>query len=193
MEFYKEKIKGYPLLLAHHVESLDSLDLIDHLLSFEASLYKIAAFIEDPLLLMRFVKRVEKEPQLIGIVMGAEGAFSRALSQRLNNPITFVGNAAPGQLKRSILEERFRLSSQTSKTLAIGLLGYPLHLSPGTLFHNTSFAKEELDIRYVNIPLKGDLTSFLKEVPDYFMGFSVTMPLKKRGEGLCPESKRSLD
>lgn len=182
LDFYKDKIKGYPLLLAQHVEHLDSLDLIDHLMSFDASLYKIAAFIEDPLLLMHFVRRVENEPRLIGIVMGADGTFSRALSQKLNNPITFVGNAAPGQLERSILEERFRLSSQTSKTKSIGLLGYPLHLSPGTLFHNTAFRREDLDIRYVNIPLKGDLVSFLKEVPDYFMGFSITMPLKKEAK-----------
>lgn len=179
LDFYRDRLGDYPLILGRHLDELKSLEPIDELMRYPADLYKIAAYISSPELLMQFMRRVSEEPRLIGIALGTEGEVTRALSRKLNNPITFVGNAAPGQLPAEILEERFRLSSQTSATRAVALLGHPLTLSPGTRFHNAYFAAENLDWRYVNIPLKSGLDAFLKEVPDYFIGFSVTTPLKK--------------
>lgn len=182
-----------PTILSLHLDELTSLDPIDELMSHRADLYKIAAHIPDPLLLMRFIKRVQKEPKLIGIAMGESGELTRALSPKLNNPITFCGNAAPGQLSADILQERFRHSSQSAMTQVIGLLGYPLHLSPGVRYHNARFAKRGLDICYVNIPLRENLAGFLEEVPRDFIGFSVTMPLKKEAAAFAIDGSPAIN
>lgn len=182
-----------PTILSLHPGKLTSLNPIDELMSYPADLYKIAAYIDDPILLMQFIKRVQKEPKLIGIAMGQSGELTRALSQKLNNPITFCGTAAPGQLSAAILEERYRLSKQSDKTRLIGLLGDPLHLSPGTDFHNTFFAQQDLDICYVNIPMRKNLAAFLEEVPEEFIGFSVTMPLKQEAAAFAIDNSPSIN
>lgn len=182
-----------PVILAVHPGKITSLDLIDQLMSYPADLYKIAAYIEDPLLLMRFFKRVQQEPKLIGIAMGEEGELTRTLSRKLNNPITFCGKAAPGQLPQEILIERFRYFEQSEATKVIALLGYPLHLSPGVRYHNAHFAKLGLDICYVNIPLHENLAGFLNEVPEDFIGFSVTMPLKQEAQIFAVDGSPSIN
>jgi len=182
-----------PTILSLHPGKLTSLDPIDELMLWPADLYKIAAHIEDPLLLMRFFKRVQSEPKLIGIAMGESGELTRALSPKLGNPITFCGNAAPGQLPGEILEERFRHSNQSAKTKVIGLLGYPLHLSSGVGYHNACFIKLGLDFCYVNIPLKKNLAGFLREVPEDFVGFSVTMPLKKEAAAYACDGSPAIN
>lgn len=193
LEDFGEYTFDIPTILSLHPGTLTSLDPIDQLMRHPADLYKIAAYIEDPLLLMRFFKRVQKEPKLIGIAMGEEGELTRALSPKLNNPITFCGRAAPGQLPGEVLQERFRYFEQSEATKVIGLLGYPLHLSTGVRYHNAHFIKLGLDICYVNIPLREDLAGFLNELPEDFIGFSVTMPLKKEAAIFAIDGSPSIN
>jgi shikimate dehydrogenase len=174
-----------PTILSLHSGKLTSLEPIDELMSYPADLYKVAAYIDDPVFLMRFLKRVEADPKLIGIAMGESGEVTRALSTRLGNPLTFIGSAAPGQLNEKVLKERFRIDRQTRQTKAIGLLGSPLHLSPGTRLHNRAFEKLDLDWCYVNIPARENLATILNEAPAFFTGFSVTMPLKKEARAFA--------
>lgn len=129
---------------------------------------------------------------LVGVAMGECGQFGRALSQKLQNGITFAAVndklcTAPGQLTLDELVDVYHVKEQTPKTRILALVGSPLNKSCGHIFHNEMLRRKNLDIRYVKVPLQlGELANFIEKAVELdFFGYSVTTPLKEEAASIA--------
>lgn len=125
-----------------------------------------------------------KYPHLSLICMGQKYSFTRILGFSFGNFLNFSclsKTLAPGQISYKELLEVYRYNTITEKTKIYALIGSPVDHSVGHLFHNDCFFQQNLDCRYIKIPiLDEELLLFFSLVKKgRFHGFSVTMPLKE--------------
>lgn len=152
-----------------------------------ANIYKIAVQGQNSIDAMRLVAWAKNKntANLIAVSMGKEGQISRVLGPLIGNPITYASledqENSLGQVSAKILDLRYRYKKLSRQTSAYGLIGNPIELSIGDIFHNEAFDSEGLDAIYIKINVKpSDLPEFLqlaRQLP--FRGLSVTMPLKE--------------
>ncbi|MBI5217168.1 MAG: type I 3-dehydroquinate dehydratase [Ignavibacteriae bacterium] len=126
--------------------------------------------------------RSEKR-KLLAFCMGERGQISRILQGKFGGqfmyaPISVDEETAPGQLNIQDLKNTFRVHILNSRTKVFGLIGNPVSQSKGIYFHNSIFARKNLNAVYVNF-LVDNLPLFFKSYRDMICGLSVTMPFKQ--------------
>jgi len=148
--------------------------------------YKIATFCNSSLDTLRLLVFGKKNPSLSVIAMGEKGAFGRILGPILGNTFNYGALSkehltAPGQYTIEDLSQIYRFSSLNQDSSIYGLIGSPVHLSPGHIYHNDVFRLKNANAVYVKIDLSKEelplAMPLIKELP--FKGLSVTMPLKE--------------
>lgn len=175
------------LIISRHSASKDSLKKI-----LPAKHCKIAFPCTSTLEAMDFL--IDRGDE-IGIPMGECGAFSRALSQKLQMPIAFAATsqssaAAPGQLTLNELTSIYRIKEQTPSTEVYALVGNPVSKSIGHIFHNKAFKDKKIDACYVKLPIEsGNLSECIEKGAKLgFIGYSVTTPLKEEAASIAMHS-----
>lgn len=189
-DFLNEVFKNYPktkFILSYHnfQETPANLDEINqNMRRYLVYGYKIAALAcstTDALKMLNFAK---KNPKTSTICMGEKGSFARVLGPVVGNLINYASvdsqqGTAPGQIALSELKRLYpRLDARTA---IYGLIGDPVVNSPGHLYHNAFFRKQNYKAVYVKMAVKAEeLGCFLclaKELG--IRGLSVTRPLKE--------------
>lgn len=140
--------------------------------------------------------RASRKPA-IGIAMGEMGLATRILGPAHGSKLTFgtlsAGHeSAPGQTTARQLIDVYRLKSITRKTAVYGLVGDPVRLSAGYIFHNRALAALDIDAVYISF-LCQDLGDFIKNAPRAInlRGLSVTMPLKHDALALAGKASKT--
>lgn len=157
------------------------------LASLDADIVKIATMANsfaDTIRMLRLMASV-KSPT-IGICMGDLGVPTRILALRYGAPFTYTTlNAerkiAPGQVPYQLMRDLYRAETITDKTKLFGVVADPVAHSLSPLLHNTSFAADNLDYRYLpfRVPPE-DLNLFMAWCQEIKMGgLSVTIPHKE--------------
>lgn len=191
--FLKTAIQKYPktrlILSSHHFgKEIPDLEKIFHAMQqYPVFGYKIAALSESTHHSLHMLALSQKHPKLSLICMGEKGSFARILGPVVRNGINYaalndIEKTAPGQLSIAELTNIYRYSSLNPQTDLYGLIGDPVHLSQGHIYHNSFFQQLGLNALYVKMSVApNELASFLplaKKFP--FKGLSVTMPLKEK-------------
>ena len=152
------------------------------------SIYKIAVHAQstiDLLRLMVFAREESKKGSLTCIAMGDLGQPSRVLGPVVGNAIDYsaLEEEKGGLFQYSLktLHERFHYRSLNRETEVFALVVNPVVHSPGDVFHNEIFRKENRNAVYLKLRLdREELESFFplfRRLP--FKGLSVTIPLKE--------------
>ena len=148
--------------------------------------YKIATMCNSSLDTLRLLNFGKENPSLSVIPMGEKGAFGRVLGPVIGNTFNYAAlskeqTTAPGQYTVEELSQIYRFSSLSQHTAVYGLIGSPVHLSPGHIYHNNVFKITNRNAVYVKIDLSQEeiplAIPLIKQLP--FKGLSVTMPLKE--------------
>ena len=191
-EFLSHVLAGYPktqfVLSYHNFEEVPSdLEAIYRQMSrFPAFTYKLACIVRSTNEAIKLLLFAKNHPKTSGICMGEKGAFARVLGPVVGNLIGFASLSpeeatAPGQLSVSELFETYRYPLLNRQTAIYGLIGDPVHKSPGHLHHNGVFRKCCYNAVYVKMVVKPEeLAEFIqlaRELP--IRGLSVTIPLKE--------------
>ncbi|HNA62377.1 MAG TPA: type I 3-dehydroquinate dehydratase [Rhabdochlamydiaceae bacterium] len=150
----------------------------------KARYYKLATMAHS---ILDTFKMIELQKQgIIGVCMGALGALTRICAPIFGAPITYAplceeDKNAPGQLLADELDVIYHFRRLNRQTKIYGLIGDPIHRSPGHLFHNDFFRAHNLNAVYVKMVVRlHELADFLKAARSLpFGGFSVTAPLKE--------------
>lgn len=140
---------------------------------------------DDCIRMMKLVKNA-KVPT-IGICMGDIGAVTRILSLYLGSPFTYCSmnserKVAPGIITFKQMQTLYRPKEINDETQLFGVVADPVAHSLSPLIHNTAFASQGLNCRYLpfRIP-EEDLRSFVDWCIDREIGgLSVTIPHKER-------------
>ncbi len=152
------------------------------------TIYKIAVKANstpEMLKLMAFLKKHSSQTLLCCISMGEWGKPSRVLGKILGNAIDYSANEEEqAQLHRynlKTLHEIFHYRRLNSETRIYSLIGDPVEQSPGHIFHNDIFRKNNRNAVYIKMKVQGeevrDLFAYVDQLP--FSGLSVTIPLKE--------------
>ena len=118
----------------------------------------------------------------IAIAMGAVGEASRILYKKFGGWATYASSeigaqAAPGQLKGSLLKELYRADTLNRSTKVFGVVGNPTGQSKGVFLHNPLFKRAGKNAVYCRFLVK-NLAAFMTKVAPHLAGFSVTIPYK---------------
>ena len=63
----------------------------------------------------------------------------------------------------------------------LGLIGHPVQKSPGQLIYNTIFTERKLRNIYISVDIHPwHFNDIMKELPNFFSGFNVTIPYKEK-------------
>ena len=118
--------------------------------------------------------------------MGPDGFFSRLAGAIVGNTFTYAASGdgtlvVSHQATLQTLREIYYLHQKNRYTKLFALLGDPITFSVGHEFHNKRFAENNINALYIKIRLRdSELTTFFANITTLpFVGFSVTMPLKK--------------
>lgn len=166
-------------------ENLD--EIHQELASKDADIVKIATqanSFEDCIRMMQLVKNASLPT--IGICMGDIGAITRILSIFLGSPFTYCGSnserkVAPGIISLDQMQRLYRPKEINAETQLFGVVADPVAHSLSPLIHNTAFASQDLNCRYLpfRIP-NADLKRFVDWCIDTGIGgLSVTIPHKE--------------
>lgn len=141
--------------------------------------YKIAARTHCSLDALKMLCFVQAQKQVIGIAMGEEGQFARALGPIVGNLIDYaaLGEPLAGQLGIEELCHTYGYPRHQKEDPVYALLGDPVSHSQGHVWHNQTLKKGV----YVKIKLVPEELEAFKRMASGlpFAGLSVTMPLKK--------------
>ena len=189
LAFFELVRKKYPkiaIIVSHHdfektPAHLD--ELLGRMLEKGATHVKIAAMansVNDALHLMIFAK---DKKNLTVIAMGIHGQSSRILAGVIGSEFCYAAvneqEAVDGQLSLEALCKIYRFKSLDTETKIYALLGDPVDKSVGHLFHNKTFPKGAVYIKFrIDSPELPLFFSLMRKFP--FKGFSVTMPLKEQ-------------
>ena len=152
------------------------------------AMYKMALHASstiDLLRLMLFGREMSKIVPLSCIAMGEYGRPSRILGPIIGNVLNYTSLrdqfGAVCQLGLHTLHSLYRFSHLTQGTKIYALLGDPVALSRGDIFHNEIFRNQGIHAVYVKLRLTAaELEGFFEMMPKLpFGGFSVTIPLKE--------------
>jgi 3-dehydroquinate dehydratase / shikimate dehydrogenase len=157
------------------------------LASKDADIVKLATHansFSDCIRMMRLVKN-SKIPT-IGLCMGDIGAVTRILSIYLGSPFTYcIANnerkVAPGLIPLQTMQQLYRPKTINDQTQLFGVVADPVAHSLSPLIHNTSFANQNLNCRYLPFRIsQPDLRTFIDWCIDSGVGgLSVTIPHKE--------------
>ncbi|MCC6512072.1 MAG: shikimate dehydrogenase [Pirellulaceae bacterium] len=122
----------------------------------------------------------------IGLCMGDLGAATRILALRYGAPFTYTvlssdRKIAPGQITWQQMRDLYRPDAITENTKLFGVVADPVAHSLSPLLHNTMFAEDKLDCRYLpfRVPAE-DLELFMTWCrASQIGGLSVTIPHKE--------------
>ncbi len=122
----------------------------------------------------------------IGISMGDIGTVTRILGPRYGAPFTFCvysseRRVAPGQLSFDQMLNLYRVETIDLNTKIFGVVADPVAHSYSPLIHNSAFAAQGINARYIPFRIPHfDLPIFLEWCRDYGIGgLSVTIPHKE--------------
>ncbi len=157
------------------------------LAAVDADIVKIATMANsftDTIRMLRLMSSV-KVPT-IGICMGDIGMPTRILCVRYGAPFTYTAfssdrRIAPGQITWTTMRDLYRPDEITEETKLFGVVADPVAHSLSPLLHNTSFADDKLDCRYLPFRIPPDelglFMAWCKE--SKIGGLSVTIPHKE--------------
>ncbi|MDZ4849138.1 MAG: shikimate dehydrogenase [Pirellulaceae bacterium] len=122
----------------------------------------------------------------IGISMGDIGTVTRILATRYGAPFTYCvysseRRVAPGQLTFDQMLNMYRVDTIDAKTKLYGVVADPVAHSYSPLIHNSAFASQGINARYIPFRIPHfDLETFLEWSQEYGIGgLSVTIPHKE--------------
>lgn len=159
----------------------------ERLAALDADIVKIATMANsfaDTIRMLRLMESV-KVPT-IGLCMGDIGTLTRVLCVRYGAPFTYTAissdrRIAPGQITWQAMRDLYRPDSITESTRLFGVVADPVAHSLSPLLHNTSFAQDGLDCRYLPLRIPADelglFMAWCKE--NDIGGLSVTIPHKE--------------
>lgn len=133
----------------------------------------------------------------IGICMGDVGTPTRLLANRWGSPFTYAAfnksEIAPGQLDWKQMRDLYRYDDIDEKTELFGVIADPVAHSYSPLIYNHSFAKQELNARYIPMRIPGsDLPRFMDSYAKLgISGVSVTIPHKVEALNHCTRAETS--
>ncbi len=177
------------IISSHNFEGTpDDLELIHSELSkLDADIVKIAALantFSDVRRMLHLMKNA-KVPT-IAISMGDIGTVTRILGPSFGAPFTFCvysseRRVAPGQLTFDQMLNLYRVDTIDAKTKLYGVVADPVAHSYSPLIHNSAFAAQEINARYIPFRVPHfDLANFLDWCREYGVGgLSVTIPHKE--------------
>ncbi len=179
--------KGGDIVSYHNYQETPELEpILDQLKRAHphAKLYKIATWARSTLDALRMLEF--QRPGVIGLCMGPLGQMTRICGPIFEAPIVYAplreeDKNAPGQLLVSELKEIYHFHRLNNKTLLFGLIGNPVHRSPGHLFHNDYFRSHGINGLYLKMVIDPpELPAFFESAKRLkFGGLSVTAPLKE--------------
>ncbi len=162
-------------------------DVHERLAKLDADIVKIATMANsfaDTIRMLRLVQHA-KTPT-IAICMGDLGMVTRILSLRYGAPFTYTAmdgerKIAPGMIPWKTMRELYRPETITEKTKLFGVVADPVAHSLSPLLHNTAFAADNLDCRYLPFRIPpDDLKLFAAWCQETGIGgLSVTIPHKE--------------
>jgi 3-dehydroquinate dehydratase / shikimate dehydrogenase len=117
------------------------------------------------------------------MAIGEAGEASRVLYRKLGGWATYAAaesgpEAAPGQIRASVLRDLYHADALTTRTRVYGVIGNPVQQSKGILVHNPLMRRAGADAVYCRFAVT-HLRRFMAGVAPMLDGFSVTKPLKE--------------
>lgn len=189
--FIHSLLDRYPktkfILSYHQFRGLISLnEIYSYMQQFPVFTYKMAVMIDSAIEALKWLVFTKKHPKISLICMGEKASFARVLGPIVGNLVDYASmrakaETAPGQISYEEWMEIYRYPDLNRDTEIYGLIGDPIHLSPGHLYHNGVFKKRNRNAVYVKIPLpKEDLACFIPLAKELGVrGLSVTVPHKE--------------
>ncbi|MCC9602189.1 shikimate dehydrogenase [Stieleria sp. JC731] len=136
----------------------------------------------------------------IGICMGEIGMLTRILANRFGSPFTYATYSvdkkmAPGQLNWKDMTRLYDVKSINKETELFGVIADPVGHSYSPLIHNTAFADQKLNARYLPLRVpQDDLHNFMDSVDAIGLkGISITIPHKERSLDYCTQAEASAN
>ena len=136
----------------------------------------------------------------IGICMGEIGTVTRILANRFGAPFTYATfsadkKLAPGQLNWKEMTRMYDVKNINSDTELFGVIADPVAHSYSPLIHNTAFADQKLNARYLPLRIpQDDLHNFMDAVDEVgIKGISITIPHKERALDYCTQAEASAN
>jgi 3-dehydroquinate dehydratase / shikimate dehydrogenase len=188
----REKDSETKLIVSYHnmkstPQDLDALLLLMREAAPGGDIFKVATYAVSSCDALRMISFAQKAPgPFIGVCMGEKGAVTRVSAPMMRCWGTYAalgkGKAtAEGQMTAEEMVDIYRYREITKDTRLCALIGDPVTLSRGHIYHNKVFHENKRDILYIKIQLDlKDLSEFFalaRTMP--FVGMSVTMPLKE--------------
>jgi 3-dehydroquinate dehydratase / shikimate dehydrogenase len=162
-------------------------EIHSQLASKDADIVKIATqanSFDDCIRMMQLVRNAQFPT--IGICMGDIGAVTRILSLYLGSPFTYCAmtterKIAPGMITFEQMQKLYRPQQINDQTQLFGVVADPVAHSLSPLIHNTAFAHQGLNCRYLPFRIPDvDLRQFMNWCLDTDVGgLSVTIPHKE--------------
>lgn len=149
------------------------------------SFYKIAVKANSTSDMLRLMLLAKKNEHLSCISMGEYGRPSRLIGPVVGSAISYASFEEENELlfrySLRTLHTVFNFSDLNRQTELFALLGDPVEQSPGDLFHNEAFRKQERNALYIKMRVSKE------ELPEVFpllralgfRGLSITIPLKE--------------
>lgn len=136
----------------------------------------------------------------IGICMGEIGTITRILANRFGAPFTYATYStdkkmAPGQLNWKEMSELYDVKNIDANTELFGVIADPVAHSYSPMIHNTAFAAEQMNARYLPLRIpQDDLHHFMDGADAVgIRGISITIPHKERSLDYCTQAESSAN
>lgn len=183
-------------------ETPDKLEDLHAAMSEEdADIVKIATMansFDDNLRMFRLIR--DAKIPTIGICMGEVGMITRLLAHRFGAPFTYATYStdrkmAPGQLNWKEMSGMYDVRNIDDQTQLFGVIADPVGHSYSPLIHNTAFADQELNARYLPLRVaKDDLHRFMDGAREAGLnGISITIPHKETSLDYCTHAESSAN
>jgi 3-dehydroquinate dehydratase/shikimate dehydrogenase len=187
LAFVFEHYPGTQIVLSCHGVEISELETVYQTMScYPAFTYKIALMVSSTLEALDLLLFAKKHPNTSVIAMGQRGSFARVLGPLVGNKIDFASLdessiTAPGQLSFRELVDTYRYRFLNRETAVYGLIGDPVSMSVGHVYHNEMFKRHGVNAVYVKMSvLPNELEAFFSLIKELsIQGLSVTMPLKE--------------
>lgn len=148
------------------------------------SQYKMATTPLSSLDGLRLLQLSKRHRNLSAHCMGEDGVFTRILAAACDTPFLYATLEHNPHLPTVLTVQQwrqYRFSVINNATPFYALVGNPVSHSPGHLFHNAEFEKNNSPAVYLKIKLdKSEFTQFLNMTKIFNLrGLSITIPLKQ--------------
>lgn len=166
-------------ILSFHGPLAEVQQAIAPMQALPATLYKWVAYTEDCPAALRWL--ADPPPKGIFFAAGREMEWSRLLAKRQGSITTFFSSGrptAPGQMDGETLFDLYKYRQINSATRLFGLIGNPVSLSQGHIWHNHAFKERGINALYLKLPVGPEELPLLAQLG--FEGLSVTMPWKEQ-------------